>query len=481
MTQPGPAEQGPAPVPSSDGRESPTWPRTQAPPEPPRPRRRPGWWPLRIATVVVVVLALIGGAISVWGHGGRQSSPAAPATAASGASTTTVATTSQAVPAGIRVVESDVERLRGLRFRRPVPVTVESPSKVAAQLLRELDSDTDKADVRRQGRALALLGEVPASTDLYQLLRSVQAESVLGFYVPGKPPAKGRLYVRSDHGLDPFTRFVLSHELTHAVTDQHYDLTLADRLESANASDRAAAYSGLLEGDATVTMQRYFERVLSPDEQATAAQVAASQSTAKMDAAPAAVREYLEFPYSAGAAFVNALYRRGGWDAVNRAYRDPPTSTEQLLHPERYLDRRDQPQTLHVPDLHAALGSGWRQGTHTEWGEFDARVLLESAFPVTTAERAAAGWDGGELRTFERGKRTAMVLRTVWDSPGEAGENCTAMSRWATVRFGSPTASDRWSTPVQQGALLCQGAHVAWLSAPDSASLDRLVRGLGSP
>src|SRR5919197_669333 len=429
------------------------WP-SPGPPGPPGPgpRRRLGRRQLQIAAAVVVVLALAGGAISIWGDGrewagSTATSTAAPSTTTGGTAppSTGPATTSAspAFAAGIRAVEADVERLRGVRFQRQVPVTVESPAKVAAQLLRELDNETNKTDVRRQGRPMALLGELPQSTDLYELLRSVQAESVLGFYVPGKPPAKGRLYVRSDHGLDPFTRFVLSHELTHAVTDQHYDLTLSDRLEAANASDRGAAYSGLVEGDAVVTMQLYLDRVLSQSERDSAARVSAAQSTKKMDAAPAAVREYLQFPYSAGAAFVAALYRHGGWDAVNRAYRDPPTSTEQLLHPERYLDRRDAPQTVHVPD-----------------------------------ERAAAGWDGGELRTFETGNRTALVLRTLWDSAGEASENCTAMSRWATVRFGAPAAPGRWSAPVQQSALLCQGSHVAWLSAPDAGSLTRLVRGL---
>ena len=483
MTQPGPEQQRPVPPPSSKGPALPSWlpsPVPPGPPGPPGPPRRPGRRPLLIATAAVVALALIGGAISAWGDGRRQTSPAA-RPSSSGASPTTPPASRPSITAGVRAVESEVERLRGLRFQRPVPVTVESPSRVAAQLLRELDSQVDKTDLRRQGRALALLGELPQATDLYDLLRSVQAESVLGFYVPGRPPSRGRLYVRSDHGLDPFTRFVLAHELTHAVTDQHYDLTLADRLESANASDRATAYSGLVEGDATVLMQLYHDRVLSPDEQADADRVGAQQRTPRMDAAPAAVREYLLFPYSAGVAFVGALYQRGGWDAVNRAYRDPPTSTEQLLHPERYLGQRDLPQTVRVPDLHAALGPGWRQGTSTEWGELDSRVLLEGEFPVSTAERAAAGWDGGELRTFERGNRTAMVLRTVWDSPEEARENCTAMSRWATARFGRPSAPERWSDPLQQGALACQGTHVAWLSAPDGPGLDRLVRDLGMP
>jgi hypothetical protein len=439
----------------------------------------------------VVVLALIGGTVAVWGDG-RSSTGAEPGTAApptapgasaprTGGGPTTSAPDAARTPAGVRAVESQVERLRGLDFQRPVPVTLESPAKVAAQLLRVSDAGTDKADVTRLARALEELGELPRGTDLYGLLRSVQAESVLGFYVPGKPPRRGRLYVRSDRGLDPYARVVLSHELTHAVTDQHFDLTRADKLAAGHADDRATAYAGLVEGDATVMMQRYHDQVLSPAEQAAADRAGAAQSTPKLDAAPAVLRESLLFPYVAGVAFVRDLYRQGGWDAVNRAYRDPPASTEQLLHLDKYLGRRDAPQEVRIPDLRKPLGRDWRQGAQMEWGEFDTRLLLQGTFPVTTAERAAAGWDGGELRSFERGNRTALVLRTVWDSPAEAGEYCTAMARWASARLGAPVGSNRWSGPLQQGALVCDGSRAAWLSAPDRSSLDGLVRGLGGP
>jgi hypothetical protein len=434
----------------------------------------------------VVVLALVAGTVAVWGDGRSSSSaptsspPAAPGSSPPGGrSPATSAPDAAKTPAAVRAVEAQVERLRGLSFERAVPVTVESPGKVAAQLLRTAAGQTDKAALGHQGRALEELGELPQGTDLYGLLRSVQAESVLGFYVPGKPPRKGRLYVRSDRGLDPYTRIVLSHELTHAVTDQHFDLTRADKLSAGDADDQATAYSGLVEGDATVMMQLYHDRALSPAEQASADRAGAAERSPRLDAAPPVLRESLLFPYAAGAAFVRSLYLHGGWDAVNRAYRDPPTSTEQLLHLDKYLGNRDVPQEVRVPDLRRSLGPDWREGAQVEWGEFDTRLLLQGSFPVTTAERAAAGWDGGELRSFERGKGTALVLRTVWDSPAEAAEYCTAMGRWATVRLGQPVGTNRWSGSLQQGALVCSGTHAAWVSAPDRASLDGMVRGLG--
>jgi hypothetical protein len=403
----------------------------------------------------------------------RGPAGSAPATRAPSASATTPA---------IREVQGAVAELRGLQFRRQVPVTVESPDKLARRLLRVLAEETNETEVRRQGRAMELLGQLPRGTDLPKLLERLQAESVLGFYLPGRPPDKGGLYVRSSRGLDPYARIILAHELTHAVTDQHYDLTRADRLAAAGGhEDELAAYTGLVEGDATLLMQRYLTGRLTSREQADAALAVARDGTPLRDAAPAAVRESMLFPYQEGLRFVQALYQRGGWAAVDRAYRDPPKTTEQLLHPERYLAPRDQPQAVAVPDLGARLGGGWRPAADTSFGEFDARLLLRGERGGSGAEAAAAGWDGGRLRSFQRGNGTALVIRTVWDSRAEAAEFCRAMTTWATSRFGPAAGARRWSGAGQQTTLRCAGDRAAWLSAPDRPTLDRLTAALGAP
>jgi hypothetical protein len=446
--------------------------------------------PPAAAVILVLVIALAGGGLLLATRRDPTTAPAAGGgLAGGGPATTTPATRARpsaapATPAEVRAVQRRVARLRGLRFRRTVPVTIESPGKLSRRLLRVLAEETDEAELVRQGRVLELLGELPPGTDLPRLLTGIQSESVLGFYLPGRPP-KGRLFVRSTRGLDPYAQIVLAHELTHAVTDQHYDLTRADRLEAATGrEDELVAYSGLIEGDATLLMQRYLAEELTPAEQLEAGQVAAGERTPRRDAAPAAIRESLLFPYQDGLRFVRALYQRGGWAAIDRAYRDPPTSTEQLLHPERYLDNRDRPQQVAVPDLSARLGPGWRPAVEAGFGEFDARLLLQGELPVTVAEAAGAGWDGGRLRTFQRGDRTALVLRTVWDSAGQADQYCAAMAGWANERFGAGSragAVARWSGQGQQTALVCRGARASWLSAPDRPGLTRLLRGLGGP
>jgi hypothetical protein len=414
-----------------------------------------------------------------------EATAAAPTTRSpAGGTPSTRAPAAAATPAAIRAVQRDVAELRDLRFERPVPVTVESPDKLAKRLLRALAEETDEDELRRQGRAMELLGELPPGTDLPRLINRLQAESVLGFYLPGRAP-KGGLYVRSSRGLDPYARIILAHELTHAVTDQRFDLTRADRLAAATArEDELAAYSGLVEGDATLAMQRYLAERLTPAEQASAGVAAATERTPQRDAAPAVIRESMLFPYQDGLRFVRILYQQGGWAAVNRAYRDPPRSTEQLLHPERYLGDRDQPQSVAVPDLSGRLGGGWRSGIELSFGELDARLLLQGELAVTAAQAAAAGWDGGRLRTFQRGASTALALRTVWDSTAEASQFCGAMRGWATGRFGPATRSGttfRWSGAGQHASLLCRGPRVAWLSAPDRPTLNGLTSALASP
>jgi hypothetical protein len=476
----------PAPGPSGPGWEGRGWTPTP-PPEPPR-RRRVG--PLTAVLILLLVVGLAAGGL-VFATRREQPATTAAGTTAGGPANQAPSTPTTRAPAatpagpGVRAVQRDVAELRELEFERRVPVTVESPDKLARRLLRVLASETDEDELRRQGRAMELLGELPAGTDLPRLLNRVQAESVLGFYVPGRRPPKGALYVRSSRGLDPYAKIILAHELTHAVTDQRFDLTRADRLAAATArEDELAAYSALVEGDATLTMQRYLAERLTPAEQADAGLVASTQRTPERDAAPAVIRESMLFPYEAGLRFVRALYAQGGWDAVNRAYRDPPASTEQLLHPERYLGNRDQPEQVTVADLSGRLGPGWRPAAEFGFGEFDARLLLQGELPVTAAETAAEGWDGGRVRTFQRGSRTALALRTVWDSAAEATQFCGAMRNWATGRFGPPTRTSsglRWSDRGQHTALLCRGSRAAWLSAPDRPSLDRLTSGLGNP
>ena len=145
---------------------------------------------------------------------------------------------------------------------------------------------------------------------------------------------------------------------------------------------------------------------------------------------PAFLRESLLFPYTAGLSFVQSLQASGGWDAVNGAFREPPASTEQVLHPEKYASH-EAPVDVTLPaDLPTKLGQGWSKGLEDTLGEFQLKVWLDQVAAGSggpSADAAAAGWGGDRVMLLDgpNGAR-AIALKTAWDTPADASEFAAA-------------------------------------------------------
>src|SRR5256885_9937378 len=108
-------------------------------------------------------------------------------------------------------------------------------------------------------------------------------------------------------------------------------------------------------------MLDYARRFLDPG-QALSDLLPAALQASRSAKLPRYLQDSLMFPYDGGLAFVNALYARlHGWALVDYALRRRrPSSTEQVLHPVKYLaDERPLP----VPAPRAP-GQGWRLVRH---------------------------------------------------------------------------------------------------------------------
>src|SRR5205085_2660255 len=142
-----------------------------------------------------------------------------------------------------------------------------------------------------------------------------------------------------------------------------------------------------------------------------------------LDTAPLAIREALIFPYKNGLSFVAALRRRNPWSAVDAAFAKPPKSTEQIMHPERYL-ADDAPGPVEI-DAPAAL-PGYKLAHSTVWGELGFSLLLRSlGVDPATAATAAEGWGGDRAVVFarpneHRANKAVGIARTEWDSEVDA-------------------------------------------------------------
>ena len=281
-------------------------------------------------------------------------------------------------------------------FKSPVQYKMIDRADLRRLLIGKIKEQYTEQEMRDYSRTLSTLGLVPEGTDLLNVLVSLYNEQVAAFYVP----EERSLYTFKDlvfsSNLD---KMLLSHELTHALQDQNFDL-LKFPLKVKTNDDLALATSALIEGDATVLMTRWYMENVDPSKMLGDLGAMFSQNTAKLRETPPYLREMLMFPYQQGQSFVMSLYSAGGNEAVDAAFRNPPTSTKDILHADKFLHQRATPEHLDLPLLAAG---DWRLIGNNTLGEFGTRFVLEQGMEPFDAQALAEGWNGDRYQVYERG------------------------------------------------------------------------------
>jgi hypothetical protein len=192
------------------------------------------------------------------------------------------------------------------------------------------------------------------------------------------------------------------------------------------------ARSALIEGDATLAMTLWAQTGLTSSELLQAAGAADPGSQAVLDRMPAILKDPLLFPYTNGLQLALRAYQTGGgYGGVDTLYRNPPDSTEQVLHQDK-LDAREAPVAVTFPDdLGSRLGDGWKVSLQDTFGELLLGIILKDA-GAQNATDAAAGWGGDRVALVEGPKgETAVVLDTAWDTEADATAYETAVASLA--------------------------------------------------
>jgi hypothetical protein len=377
---------------------------------------------------------------------------------------------------------SQTARLRELAPKADVPFAVVDAEALRKDLVESYNESEAVRETDISRKLLVMLGLLSPDADLHGMLVDLYAENVLGYY---NQVDKKMYLVSGKSNLDPGDKVTLAHEYTHALQDQYFDLgKLQEGLE--NNSDRSLAVDSLIEGDATLSMIIYARTYLTPDELAQYQSAGGAQSS--IDRAPLVVRDEVVFPYNEGALFAVRLWQAGGFEAVNSAFRDPPSSTEQIIHPEKY-QAHEQPIEVTLPDLAAALGAGWSQLRTDVLGELDVRIMVEQFAGPAVAARSAEGWGGDRYAYLENASgQQALALSTVWDSEADASEFYKAYADVVGSRFGSrarrtvdAASKSVWVTPAGAIQLQRWGARVALTLAPDESAVEKLATSIGGP
>ncbi len=258
--------------------------------------------------------------------------------------------------------------------------------------------------------------------------------------------------------------FVLAHELNHALEDQHFGIGGGGRLND----DAALAEQALVEGSATDVMIEFATRFLNPLELLAATETI-DEGTGDV---PKAFVDQLTWTYLGGRKFIATLRDlAGGWKLVNYALESrPPATTEQVLHPRKYVvDERPAPVRIDGAELRR---DGWRPVDRSLFGELATDHLLRIGADPEAAKAAAAGWGGDEYELWRRDvppgaceypcrADLVLVAKWAWDTDGDAAEFSDAVAAYVEDGLNGEA--------VGQGVWRVEGGYVALAGAPASA------------
>ncbi|HET6277265.1 MAG TPA: hypothetical protein VFG08_00630 [Candidatus Polarisedimenticolia bacterium] len=327
-----------------------------------------------------------------------------------------------------------IEAIRGLKFKRVVPVEIVDDATARAHFDARVAKYWPENRLRDEQTVYTRLGILPEGTDLLALLFDVLEEQAGGYY----DPDSGTLFLLDDMPVS-IAPILMAHELTHALDDQHYRIdALIDG--AGGGSDREAAVGALIEGSGTIVMMSFVLDATRSGRIPASAIIDLQESeagqAARLTAAPQYVQRSVVGPYILGQQFLlqgdlSALTSGIRPQDLDRAFADPPASTEQILHPEKYWDRaqRDDPRDLDLPDFSSRLGKGWSLRSSGVLGELIMAIVTgaEPIDPLSAAtdhytNEAATGWGGDRWQLYAKGDRSAILLATLWDTLRDAGE-----------------------------------------------------------
>jgi hypothetical protein len=318
-----------------------------------------------------------------------------------------------------------------LPFKREPLVLRRSRGQVRDYVIHKFDQDLPPGELAGLEAALHLFGLIPDTLQLRPTMIDLLTEQIAGYY----DPDSNALYIPAD--IEPSQlRVVVSHELVHALQDQY--VSLDSIITQQGRNDRRSAAQAILEGQATVAQISVLMPEQRPDtfpvgwfwrQRVVMARLQTHME--RFGRAPLWLREGLVFPYLGGADFVL-------WFRRNRPNRSVlvamPTSTEQILHPDRYA-AGDAPTELAfgpAPDT-----VRFQDGL----GEFETRLVLQQQLgDETEAALLAAGWDGDHYQVLGP-SGDALVWYSVWDDARAADRFAGGLERaWRKRRPDGRTA-----------------------------------------
>ncbi len=377
-------------------------------------------------------------------------------------------------------IQRQVSHIRGLKASQPITRALLTEDELQQKVETDFFKDYSAEDAEEDVVILSVLGLLPEDFDLISLYKELYAEQIAGYY----DSESKEMYVVQGDDFAGMERMTYAHEYTHTLQDQVYGLETGLKINEEyceNESEYCLAATALIEGDAVFTEEEWLLKHGSEQDQQDIQDFYLSYSSPVYDSAPVYLQKDLLFPYQFGLEFVYSLNDKGGYALVDQAFRNPPKTTEQILHPDKFP--AEGAINVSLPNVQSVLPETWVKIDENMLGEWYSYLVMayghekQFALPESTARTAAAGWGGDRYALFvdPSGKEIVFLLESVWDTENDAREYISAMSQYGTERWGSTDHKGKetfqWKSTTDGSVFIGRnGAKTLWVIAPDEST-----------
>jgi hypothetical protein len=384
-------------------------------------------------------------------------------------------------------VLAEMSKLISLPILSPLKKSLRSREEIRAYLLQKMKEDKDADKRYADQKTMEKFGLIPKDYPLEQVLVKVLTEQIAGLYDPDSQE-----FFIADWTTPADERPVMSHELTHALQDQHFHIDKWTNAAKPN-DDGELARDAVIEGSAMAAMLDYQlggkGSIRDLGDFDPALLMGDLDSSPELAKAPKVLQDELLFPYLAGISFTQRLLKAGnGWPDFYKVFDKPPVSTQQVMHPDLYL-QGVVPAKIELPAAKGVFSSDWKKLDENDMGEFGVQEILKQFLPKNRSTVLAATWAGDRYAIFEnqKNKRTTLVFRIRLSSDAAAARFFGAYSELLEMKYDARTNLMRrpnffsFDTPEDGIFVRCMDSDCFVLEGGTRAMFDRLTMEMGWP
>jgi hypothetical protein len=399
-------------------------------------------------------------------------------------------TNPQFLKAADEVLEQMSEILH-LPIKEPLKKSLRSKKEIRDYLVREETEDRTDAQRYADEKSLEAFGLIPKDFPLDKFMLDVLTEQVAGLYDPKAKEFYIADWIPADEQKD-----VMSHELTHALEDQSFDVDTWIKAARPN-DDAELARDAVSEGTALAAMVDYALRdsKMSVRDLADVSMVIRAGAVAQMNEdpklanAPMYIRDGLLFPYLAGTTFSQQFLKaHTGWADLHLLFERPPVSTQQIMQPDFYL-KNVGPAPVTFSAWNGVVPGDWKLLEENVLGEFGLQEVLRQFLDSQRAEDLALAWDGDRYALFEDrisknlGLVFLLALETQEDTFRYFGQYSEALETKYPIRthlYRRPNFF-QFQTPNGGVYLYCVGQRCVAVEGATRETFDAIDHALGWP